>query len=474
MPITAGDLIEGRTPVWTTLDAPILMALMVMQKHDFSQLPIVDDRGRQLGIVTAERILRTQRRYGAPLDTLLVDNAATKAVVVAPDDRLSDVFDLFGKHPAVLVVDSEQVLMGIITPWDAAFHLQQRAEDMMLIEDIEKSLKEHIRASYSDAETGKLDTVALESAIADITDPTVRNTRRLHAALQRFLKTEGITASYQAESVTDAFCEFIGTPSTSKGFDDLTLNQYIDLLLAEDRWATYRQTFKLEAAHLRKLLNDVRVIRNKFAHFRDEIDNDERDTLRFCLQLFDRHPAPAFQPTGVSDTRNQEGQAEDEAVPPVQDELGPGESRYARLALFLQEQPRKIDRITLPFEEVERVLQGPLPSSALEHRSWWANDSVSHVQSQQWLDAGWQVATVSLSDQRVTFARSAEREQMYIRFFSPIVNTLRERDAFPLRNVRLGGNSWADLTWLPYNASRRPGALVWAFSRRSRFRVELY
>lgn len=160
MPITAGDLIEGRTPVWTTLDAPILMALMVMQKHDFSQLPIVDDRGRQLGIVTAERILRTQRRYGAPLDTLLVDNAATKAVVVAPDDRLSDVFDLFGKHPAVLVVDSEQVLMGIITPWDAAFHLQQRAEDMMLIEDIEKSLKEHIRASYSDAETGKLDTVA--------------------------------------------------------------------------------------------------------------------------------------------------------------------------------------------------------------------------------------------------------------------------------------------------------------------------
>jgi hypothetical protein len=48
-------------------------------------------------------------------------------------------------------------------------------------------------------------------------------------------------------------------------------------------------------------------------------------------------------------------------------------------------------------------LVGGLPPSALEHRTWWANDS--KVQAGAWRAADWHVDTVSLDRHRVRFAR---------------------------------------------------------------------
>lgn len=56
MPITALDIIAGRpAPVTTTMNQPLLDALVIMQQNDFSQLPIIDDIGRQVGISVAHR-----------------------------------------------------------------------------------------------------------------------------------------------------------------------------------------------------------------------------------------------------------------------------------------------------------------------------------------------------------------------------------------------------------------------------------
>ena len=83
---------------------------------------------------------------------------------------------------------------------------------------------------------------------------------------------------------------------------------------------------------------------------------------------------------------------------------GEGESStYAPLADYLSRQ--KADRITLSFDEVERILGRPLPPSARKHRSWWANDE-THAQARWgWLKAGWEVARVDLDNGVVVFER---------------------------------------------------------------------
>jgi hypothetical protein len=65
---------------------------------------------------------------------------------------------------------------------------------------------------------------------------------------------------------------------------------------------------------------------------------------------------------------------------------------------------RQLDEVVLTFGDVEKLV-GLLPPSAHLHRAWWANDS--KVQAQAWRSAGWHVAAVDQTAQRVTFVRGA-------------------------------------------------------------------
>jgi hypothetical protein len=455
------------------MDASILDALTIMQRHDYSQLPIVDADKKQQGIVTAESILRTQKNLGAPLGKLKVQHAAKSAAKSAPDDNIFDVFELFYKHPAVLVVDSDDVLMGIITPWDAAAHLQRRAEDLMLIEDIESAIKEHILASFTDRNSGVLLQELLDTAISNMVDHSEQTLKDIMGSLKKYLAKAEVSHNPKTEIVQDAFDKLINQNRQNKSFNELTLNQYIELLLQGERWNAYGQTFSLDAEFLRKLLMEVRDIRNQLAHFRDEINEDQRGLLRYCRDLFERHPVPEITlVTKPIDDKTLNDPLL--SVEPTEDELAPGESRYARLSLHLQQLPMKQQREELAFEEVEKILEGGLPASAWQHRSWWANDSVSHVQSQQWLDAGWRVAKVNLTERKVSFVRAKERETAYIEFFSRLLSNLREKADFPIRPRFPTGTSWHTIGWYENPEGVYTGTLGYSFARTKQFRVELY
>lgn len=69
------------------------------------------------------------------------------------------------------------------------------------------------------------------------------------------------------------------------------------------------------------------------------------------------------------------------------------------------------DELTLTFSEVDELVEG-LPPSAYERREWWANDTVGHVHSRAWLDAGWRVASHDLAGRSVTFARNGSARTM--------------------------------------------------------------
>jgi hypothetical protein len=70
-----------------------------------------------------------------------------------------------------------------------------------------------------------------------------------------------------------------------------------------------------------------------------------------------------------------------------------GNRKYGPLYYYLRGQ--NAQEVTLPLEEMEGILGFTLPSSARQHRPWWAN-SHSHSHASSWLNAGWEVIQVNM------------------------------------------------------------------------------
>lgn len=78
------------------------------------------------------------------------------------------------------------------------------------------------------------------------------------------------------------------------------------------------------------------------------------------------------------------------------------ESKYYRLFEHLK-RCRK-ETVTLTFTEIEALTGYSLPSSARVKQNWWSNrDSASALQAGAWVSAGYQVSSVDLDQQSVTF-----------------------------------------------------------------------
>jgi len=67
--------------------------------------------------------------------------------------------------------------------------------------------------------------------------------------------------------------------------------------------------------------------------------------------------------------------------------------------------------VTLTFAQIEGIIGDNLPFSALRNRNWWHN-SHSTGQGQAWLNVGWRVQDVNMTERAVTFRRVAESHQM--------------------------------------------------------------
>ncbi|MGH2821298.1 MAG: DUF7662 domain-containing protein [Actinomycetota bacterium] len=77
--------------------------------------------------------------------------------------------------------------------------------------------------------------------------------------------------------------------------------------------------------------------------------------------------------------------------------------KYIRLAAFLAGQAPELDRITMTFPEIERVVGEGLPPNA-RFPSWWRNDD-RKMHSRAWLTAGWEVEDVRGAEAEVDFVR---------------------------------------------------------------------
>jgi len=80
--------------------------------------------------------------------------------------------------------------------------------------------------------------------------------------------------------------------------------------------------------------------------------------------------------------------------------------KYAPLENYLRDLPESQGEVMLRFEEIEKILNSKLPSSAYEDRRWWDHETEgNHVNARAWTNAGWQVASLDVNKQWVKLIR---------------------------------------------------------------------
>jgi hypothetical protein len=463
MPFPVKHLIEGHDSlVCVKKEDLVTRALGQMIEHDYSQLPIIDEEDQPLGMVTYEGILRGVRNFKTRLEELHVRDVMTHAPIYNLEDDLFDLLDQLKLTNAVLIVDPGYLLTGIVTSYDATVYFRERTEDLMRVEDIEAGIKDFIRCAYCD-DRGEVNMDMLAEAIAKASAPV---------------------------RIPDA---------KPKLFDDLSLGEYINLLFYKDTWKALEPIFCISKNSLHELLDGIRITRNALAHFHGEISVEQQDQLRFCAGWLARcqedfqkeRKRTRFEkllakvkPLNVNSLIEDEVQNEvdqsdqahttaDLADTILIEQSSIKDSRYSPLADWLQSQPGKVDQVQLKFEEIEKIIGGELPPSAHSYRAWWSNDSVVHSQSKQWLDAGWRVSSINITEGRITFSRMRDREKAYIDYFSQLLKELTPKVDFPTKNASPEGANWIVFSVLPGKGAQM-ALFVFSFTRDRRYRIELY
>jgi len=80
--------------------------------------------------------------------------------------------------------------------------------------------------------------------------------------------------------------------------------------------------------------------------------------------------------------------------------------KYTPLENYLRELPESRKVVTLSFEQIERILNDKLPSSAYEDLRWWVSEKEgNHVHGRAWAIAGWKVEKLDVNKQWVKLIR---------------------------------------------------------------------
>lgn len=241
------------------------------------------------------------------------------------------------------------------------------------------------------------------------------------------------------------------------GYDELNFHQHIQLITTEGNWSRF-ETFFDPKRLFSHYMNQVNQIRNQLAHFRDDIDIIQYDVLRRSRDWLANRPKPNL---GVIVKVEPAIMHSPQRTPALLDR-----GKYAPLARWLHHQdPAKPIQVTL--EQIESILGDALPPSALEHRSWWANDAAGHSQSRTWLTAGWRVDDVDLTAGNVTLRYT--HSALYQMFFTEVVQRLRE-----IRPSIGRIKTSSDENYCTISAGRSGFSFAWAFPRQPVLRVELY
>jgi len=483
MALLVDNLIDHKNePVCVFLGDSISVALDKMLENDFSQLPVIDEQNIPIGLVTYQGITRALMYRSTPIEKLSVLDVReelNRSQIFRADDELSDALDRLRDTYVILIVDAHEKLIGIVTTYDSTEYFRARSEDLLNVRDIETTIKDLLRIIFQQEED-EPDNEKVRGAVRKITSANQISKKDYAKALTQYLMFDDGREMNQI-AMAQSYDLHINNKSDNRLFSELTLHDYIELLLHKDQSEHFQKLFNHPPDEIRKLLENVRDTRNDLAHFRD-ITPVQRDQLAYSKKQLDRLPSgipvewPAHKyedPAEVIKENRTEYNADVQQITPVDEEILPRQSKYTPLIYHLQNSSGKEDRIKLTFDEINSILDGQLPPSARTHKVWWANDSVGHVQSQLWLEAGWRTSFVNMLEETVVFTRIIEQEKRYIAFFSEFLEKLKNANIPIKENLSVHGRHYFVFYHIPANS---PVAAVFgvSFTKNKQFRIELY
>jgi len=325
-----------------------------MQEKDFSQLPIVDREGRFAGVISETSISRLlysahkQKKALNVLELRVTDCSDKGETVDIHHDYLEALRRL--EYAAAVVILDARIPVGILTNHDAVLFFREYAEGLTRIQESELALRGLIRDAFpSEPELEE----ATINALHHLNSPDSDNKKSLE-------------------------------------FDDLTLADYVSIITNRKNWPHFeallspKQVFQI---HTTNLINT----RNFICHFRGDLSPAQNNALLNAHDWLSSHTS--------SVTLIPEAHTESQEPTPVT-------GKYTPLYHWLLTK-RAESEITLPFSDLESILEANLPRSAYSDRTWWANTTGgSGRHSRSWLSAGWRVSTVNLTAHIVIF-RSA-------------------------------------------------------------------
>jgi CBS domain-containing protein len=468
---TLKDLLPpDQQPLTIQSHESVMEAIERLRAHQYNQLPVVDDQGRCRGeVVTYETILHAALAFETEPVKLKVKDATKRVPTYGADDDLLTTLDAIQRSDFALILGEDDKLTGIVTTADTTAYFHKYAGDLMMIEGVEVSIKEAIEILY-----GGLQEPALIEAIESVTDRASDTRKKLPLAIKAYLGKMSVTAPQGDESEALSAAEAkLNLPKAGKPFDRLTFDEYTEILLRHPKAPRVGETDS--AATIRKLLHTVRDARNKLAHFRGDVTIRERADIKFAAEWLERHqPVPSPSPTPTSTPPPQvlevvvanpsyENNGEEDSTP---------QGKYAALSQHLAALPSTDQSCLMTFTDIEKLLNEKLPESAYEYRAWWANDP-SKPHAAGWLAQGWKAQSLSMSEKRLTFVRTDDRQRAFIAFFSRVNSELKKYSDFPLKDTNPQGQNWHTLASLFPDTSYRADVIC-AFVRQERLRVELY
>lgn len=221
----------------------LLDAVEKMFENNYTQLGIERD-GEVVGMVSYRsiaRVLKIMRKMG--VEKNLPGRPVTIAIedtepVVSPDEELISLFDLLDEDPYVLVEDQREGTFDILTNYDLLHFIRDSSEPFLLIEEIERSIRDMFEHVFPANLEDKLINAFTDM---DISAP---------------------------ETVTD--CSFGHYP-----------------IFISKNWPEFEEYFEEDRDFVIQLLKEVGDIRNQLFHFRTEDNSDvDREFLKFAHGYF--------------------------------------------------------------------------------------------------------------------------------------------------------------------------------------------
>ncbi len=221
-----------KKPIDVKPDNPLNTATTIMQKHDFSQLPVMTNERNVLGIISWQTI-GVRRTHGQECD--LVRQCMDPAEELPSTAPVLEAIDPIAKHGYVLVRGGDRKITGIVTASDIALHFRQLAGPFLNVGEIEGYLRHLIRGKFT------LDQLRVASGSED------------------------------------------GRPI--EGSADLTLGGYCRLLQKEDNWN--KLCLNIDRVEFGNFLDTAREIRNNVMHFNPAgLSEDDMKQLRDIARFF--------------------------------------------------------------------------------------------------------------------------------------------------------------------------------------------